>query len=149
MTLIERPSSTNAKLYDITQDSTLINCLGHEHALELCGIYNEQFKEKYYSNKISSACPSIQVINIRTPFFLSVGAAQSRGPSGYQKIPRTVGCARKPANEYVSQSRSPFRCLCHPHLAKCRIPLQSPALSHFQPEITHSIPRSPQKRRCS
>jgi len=69
VTLIERPSSTNAKLYDITQDSALINCLGHEHAVELCGIYNEQFKEKNYSNKISSACPSIQVINIRTPFF--------------------------------------------------------------------------------
>jgi hypothetical protein len=59
----EHRESGNAKLYDISQNyTTLIRFFGPEHALELCGIYNEVFKEKYYSNKVSSSSPSIRVV---------------------------------------------------------------------------------------
>ena len=57
---------------------------------------------------------------------------------GSPKIPRTVGCARKPANEYVSHSRRrrldarAIRNSCQiSHPSKCRIPPQSPLFSHF------------------
>src|SRR5512144_3097178 len=57
---------------------------------------------------------------------------------GSPKIPRTVGCARKPANEYVSHSRRrrldarAIRNSCQiSHPSKCRIPPQSPLFSRF------------------
>jgi hypothetical protein len=60
---------------------------------------------------------------------------------GSPKIPRTVGCGRKPANEYVSQSRRwrldarAIRKSCQiSQPSKCRIPLQSPLFSRFQPQ---------------
>ena len=60
---------------------------------------------------------------------------------GSPKIPRTIGSARKPANEYVSQSRRrrfdarAIQNSCQiPAPSKCRISLQSPALSGFQPQ---------------
>jgi hypothetical protein len=60
---------------------------------------------------------------------------------GSPKIPRTIGSARKPVNEYVSQSRRrrfdarAIQNSCQiPAPSKCRIPLQSPALSGFQPQ---------------
>jgi hypothetical protein len=60
---------------------------------------------------------------------------------GSPKIPRTVGCGRKPANEYVSQSRRwrldarAIRKSCQmSQPSKCRIPLQSPLFSRFQPK---------------
>ena len=69
---------------------------------------------------------------------------------GSPKIPRTVGCGRKPANEYVSQSRQwrldarAIRKSCQiSQPSKCRIPLQSPLFSRFQSQIAHSIPRRP------
>jgi hypothetical protein len=60
---------------------------------------------------------------------------------GSPKIPRTIGSARKPVNEYVSQSRRrrfdarAIQNSCQiPAPSKCRISLQSPALSGFQPQ---------------
>jgi len=60
---------------------------------------------------------------------------------GSPKIPRTIGCARKPANEYVSQMRRRrFDALAMQNpwqksrSSKCGIPLKSPLSSSFQPE---------------
>jgi hypothetical protein len=57
---------------------------------------------------------------------------------GSPKIPRTIGCARKPANEYVSQMRRwRFDALAmqihgkNRVPSKCGIPLQSPLFSSF------------------
>jgi hypothetical protein len=60
---------------------------------------------------------------------------------GSPKIPRTIGCAQKPANEYVSQMRRRrFDALAMQNpwqksqRSKCGIPVQSPLSSTFQPE---------------
>jgi hypothetical protein len=60
---------------------------------------------------------------------------------GSPKTPRTVGCARKPANEYVSHSRRwrfdarAIRNSCQiSQPSKCKIPLQSPLFLRFQPK---------------
>src|SRR5262249_38558746 len=69
---------------------------------------------------------------------------------GSPKIARTTGSARKPGNEYESQSRRPrfdpraIQNSCQiPRLRKCRIPLNPQLSCFFNSKITHSIPRRP------
>jgi hypothetical protein len=60
---------------------------------------------------------------------------------GSPKIPRTIGCARKPANEYVSQMRrrrfdalairNPWQ---KSHPQKSKIPRKSPLFSPLHPQ---------------
>jgi hypothetical protein len=70
---------------------------------------------------------------------------------GSPKMPRTVGSARKPGKEYVSQSRRRRFNACAIHHS-CQIPnpakMQNTLAIHSfvsrpAPKITHSIPRRP------